>query len=96
LLVSTQAYTLAEALVLLAHEAEHLRTPDAEEDVVECHALQRVRGLVSDAGFGREYQSELALLAWDIGYPEQLEDYRTELCFDGGPLDLDRRSSAWP
>jgi hypothetical protein len=95
-LVSTQAYTLSEALVVLAHEAEHLRTPAAEEDVVECHALQRVRGLVREAGWGREYQSELALLAWDLGYPNQLDDYRTELCHDAGPLDLDPESRTWP
>ena len=40
---NTQSYDLAEAIVTLAHEAEHLRTPGASEAAVECHALQRAR-----------------------------------------------------
>jgi len=94
--LNLESLDLADALVTLAHEAEHLRTPSALEDVVECHALQRVRGIVRDAGRGRWYQREMAGLAWDVGYPHQAEDYRTEFCFDGGPLDLDRRSKTWP
>ena len=95
-LVSYEAYELSEALVVLAHEAEHLRQPDASEAEVECRALQRVRGLVRAEGHGPQLQSELALLAWDIGYPENLEQYRTEACADGGPLDLHPASRAWP
>ena len=34
--LNTQSYELAEAIVTLAHEAEHLRTPAASEAVVEC------------------------------------------------------------
>jgi hypothetical protein len=95
-LISFEAYELSEALVVLAHEAEHLRRPGASEADVECRALQRVRGLVRAEGHGAELQNELALLAWDIGYPENLEEYRTERCADGGPLDLHPDSSAWP
>jgi len=95
-LLNLESYALAEALVTLAHEAEHLRVPDAAENVVECYALQRVRGLVRDEGRGARYQAELAGLAWEVGYPRALPWYRTKRCFDGGPLDLDPRSSAWP
>jgi hypothetical protein len=95
-LISFEAYELAEALVVLAHEAEHLRTPGASEPEVECHAMQRVRELVRAEGHGPQLQNELALLAWDIGYPENLEEYRTDACADGGPLDLHPGSSAWP
>ena len=91
-----ESFELSQALVVLAHEAEHLRVPDAEEDEVECYALQRVRNLVRDTGRSRWYQDEMAGLAWDVGYPNQLEDYRTERCYDGGPLDLHQDSSAWP
>ena len=94
--LSTQSYELAEALVLLAHEAEHIRTPGASEAVVECHAMQRVRGLVRDRGHGLHYQAEMAGLAWEVGYPLQLDGYRTDACFSGGPLDLDADSKNWP
>lgn len=95
-LISSEAYDLSQALVVLAHEAEHLRKPGASEAEVECFALQRVRDLVRAEGHGARYQEELALLAWEVGYPEQLESYRTERCDDGGPLDLHAESSDWP
>ena len=94
--LSFETFELSQALVVLAHEAEHLRSPTAGEDEVECYALQRVRGLVRDAGRGAGYADELAGLAWDIGYPEKSDEYRTGLCYDGGPLDLHRQSSVWP
>jgi hypothetical protein len=94
--LSFETFELSQALVVFAHEAEHLRSPTAGEDETECHALQRVRGLVRDVGHGEAYADELAGLAWDIGYPEKSDAYRTELCYDGGPLDLHRQSSIWP
>ena len=70
---NTQSYELAEAIVALAHEAEHLRTPDASEAVVECHALQRARAVVRMAGRRPRYQKEIAALAWQVGYPQRYE-----------------------
>lgn len=93
---SAQNLELANALAVLAHEAEHVRVPAASEAEVECYALQRVRGLVRDAGRGQAYQEEIAGLALDYSYPYLPDEYRTELCRDGGPLDLDRGSSVWP
>jgi hypothetical protein len=94
--LNTQSYQLAEAIVTLAHEAEHLRTPAASEAVVECHALQRARDLVREAGRRRWYQEEIAGLAWEVGYPQQFADYRTKDCRDDGPLDLRPQSHVWP
>jgi hypothetical protein len=90
------AYELAQALATLAHEAEHLRQPRAAEAEVQCYALQRVRDLVRERGQGPGYQEELALLAWDVGYPLELAEYRTTRCRDGGPFDLRPDSSVWP
>ena len=94
--LNTQSYELAEAIVTLAHEAEHLRTPKASEAVVECHALQRARGLVRMAGRKPWYEKEIAALAWEVGYPQRFADYRTSACRNGGPLDVHARSDAWP
>ena len=94
--LNTQSYELAEAIVTLAHESEHLRTPGASEAVVECHALQRARALVRLAGRKPWYQKEMAGLAWEVGYPQQFADYRTKACRNGGPLDLHPGSNAWP
>jgi hypothetical protein len=93
---NTASFELAEALVVLAHEAEHLRQPDASEAEVECAALQRVRGLVTDAGRSPAYAEEMAGLAFEAGYPLQAEDYRTTKCVDGGPLDLHPETDVWP
>jgi hypothetical protein len=91
-----QSFVLSEALVVLAHEAEHLRRPDATEAEVECAALQRVRGLALSAGRSPAYAEEMAGLALDAGYPLQLEDYRTAECVDGGRLDLHPETDVWP
>jgi hypothetical protein len=93
---NTASFELAEALVTLAHEAEHLRRPEASEADVECAALQRVRGLVTAAGRSPAYAEEMAGLAWDAGYPLQYEDYRTTECVDGGSLDLRPETDVWP
>ena len=94
--LTLQNLELAEALVVLAHEAEHLRVPEAPEAVVECYALQRVRGLIREGGRGRAYQDEIAGLALDIAYPNLPDEYRTNRCHDGGPLDLRPGSRVWP
>jgi hypothetical protein len=82
--------------VTLAHEAEHLRSPDASEADVECVAIQRVRDLVRAAGRSPSYQELMAGLAWDVGYPDLPEDYRTAACRDGSKLDVRPETSIWP
>jgi hypothetical protein len=94
--LSEASLDLANALVVLAHEAEHLRRPDASEADVECVAIQRVRDLVRAAGRGTPYENLIAGLAWDVGYPDMPPDYRTTACRDGGELDVRPDTSIWP
>ncbi|MEX2211535.1 MAG: hypothetical protein WD689_07210 [Gaiellaceae bacterium] len=94
--LNEESLDLSIALTVLAHEAGHIRDPDANEAVVECHAIQRVRGLVLDEGRSPGYANELAGLAADITYPRMPPEYRTRRCHPGGPLDLSPETPAWP
>lgn len=94
--LNEESLDLAASLVTLAHEAEHLRSPDASEADVECVAIQRVRDLVRAAGRGKPYENLMAGLAWDVGYPDMPPDYRTGACRDGGALDVRPDTSVWP
>jgi hypothetical protein len=94
--LNLQSYELAESLATLAHEGEHLRSPDATEAEVECVALQRVRDLVRGAGRSQSYGNLMAGLAWNVGYPANLSEYKTNVCRNGGPLDLRPQSDVWP
>jgi hypothetical protein len=91
-----ESLNLAEALVMLGHDAEHVRDPHESEIVVECYAMQGVRGFVRDAGRSSGYANELARLAWDVAYPPDAAPFRTRDCRDGGRLDRHLRSSLWP
>jgi hypothetical protein len=94
--LNEESLGLAYALVVLAHEAEHLRSPDADEAAVECVAIQRVRDLVRDAGRGAAYQELMAGLAWEVGYPDMPPEYRTARCHDGSELDVRPDTDVWP
>lgn len=94
--LNEESLVLAEALVTLAHEAEHLRSPGAPEADVECVAIQRVRDLVRAAGRGPAYENLMTGLAWDVGYPDVPEEYRTERCRDGGKLDVRPETAVFP
>lgn len=93
--LSSQNLELAQALVVLTHQAEHLKEPAAAEADVECYAVQHVRPLVS-AAWGAEFAEEIALHAWQIAYPRLPPQFRTPACRDGGPLDRSPGSNAWP
>ena len=94
--LNLQSLELATALVTLAHEAEHLRSPEASEAQVECVAIQRVRNLVRGAGRARSYEDLMTGLAWDVGYPNVPPEYRTAECHDGSVLDVRPDTSVWP
>jgi hypothetical protein len=94
--LSAQTLELARALAVLAHEAEHLRSPRAAEAAVECVALQRVRDLVENAGRAPAYGELMAGLAWEVGYPHMPPDYQTTECRDGSTLDVRRDTTVWP
>lgn len=94
--LSNQFLQLGEALSVLTHHAEHLRSPSASEAEVECRALQHVRPLVARAGWDEAIVTEVALQAWQIAYPRLPPPFRSPACRDGGALDLNPRSSVWP
>jgi hypothetical protein len=94
--LSYQNFELAEALVVLTHQAEHLKLPSAPEAEVECYAVQHVRPLIRAAGWGREFQTEIALHAWDLAYTQLPPHFRTPACRNRGPLDRHPSSNAWP
>jgi hypothetical protein len=93
--VTYQNFELAEALVVLTHGAEHLKAPSAPETAVECYANQHVRPLVREA-WGSSFANEIALHAWDIGYRALPPQFRSTDCRNGGRLDRNPGSSAWP
>jgi hypothetical protein len=93
---NTASLELAEALVVFAHEAEHLYDPKASEARVECLAMQQVRGLVVRSGRSRSYANELAKLGYEIAYPRLPPMYRSRHCRNGGRLDRHPDSPLWP
>jgi hypothetical protein len=94
--ISYENFELAEALVVLTHQAEHLRSPRAPEAEVECYAVQHVRPLIRAAGWGPGFQTEIALHAWDLAYTQLPPHFRTPACRNNGPLDRHPASNAWP
>jgi hypothetical protein len=94
--LSNENLELAQALMLISHGAQHLKSPSASEAVVECDAIQRVRPLVMAAGWGPALASKIASHAWELAYPMLPARFRTPRCRDGGALDRNPQSSAWP
>ena len=94
--LSYENFELAQALMVLTHQAEHIKAPTAAEAEVECHAVQHVRSLVRAAGWDAEYANKMASQAWDLSYQQLPPVFRSPACRDGGPLDRDPRSTAWP
>lgn len=94
--LSYENFELAQALMVLTHQAEHINTPTASEAEVECYAVQHVRPLVRAAGWDAKYATKLAQQAWELSYQQLPPVFRSPACRDGGPLDRNPRSSAWP
>ena len=93
--LSYENFEIAEALMVLTHQAEHLKSPSAAEADVECDAVQHVRPLVR-AAWDAKYATKLALQAWELSYQRLPPEFRTPACRDGGPLDRNPHSGAWP
>ena len=94
--LNEESLDLSYALLVLAHEAEHVYHPKASEAAVECVALQNVRGLVTVRGRPPSYAAEMAGLAWDVSYPQNLPEYRSGGCHNGGRQDLRPADDRWP
>jgi hypothetical protein len=81
---------------LLAHESGHLFESETNEAKTECFAVQRIAELARILGVSGSYADGLAEVYWKDLYPRNPPGYRTSLCRDGGPLDLNPRSDKWP
>jgi hypothetical protein len=94
--LSFENYQLAEGIVVLAHHSRHLASPSTPETEAECYAVQQVRPFIRAAGYDSDYQTELALQAWELGYTQLPPQARSPDCRNGGPLDENPGSDAWP
>ena len=94
--LSYENFEMADALMVVTHQAEHLKLPTASEAEVECYAVQQVRPLIRAAGWEPAYAAEMALQAWELSYQQLPQAFRSPACRDGGALDRNPRSSAWP
>jgi hypothetical protein len=86
---------LASAIDLLAHESEHRRGVLVEARA-ECFAIQDVRRFARALGAPERLAAELPAIVWEEQYPFLPDEYRTPLCRDGGPLDMNPRSRVFP
>lgn len=106
---SRASFAQAQALLVLVHESVHLSEYDGNRDeaLTECRAIQLVRESaltlgVDDAtarALGHEamrYDARLPRLGdWRVGLNE-IPNYHSEDCYEGGPLDIHPDSSDWP
>ena len=87
----------AEAVAILAHEAEHIRNGlRANEAVTECQGMQRMRRLARLLGTSQDYADLLAESYWSDLYKYNLKEYKTADCRDDGTLDLRPGNDVWP
>jgi hypothetical protein len=88
----------ARALAVLAHEAWHLRG-ERDEGVTNCYAFQSGVALGERLGLARGTASQMMRqqLAENAIVARSAREYLVPAgCHDGGPLDLDPRSSRFP
>ena len=79
----------------LAHESLHLQGT-LNEARAECYGLQQMDRVGELLGADPEGAHRLAVFAWRVIYPRLPDAYRSPNCREGGPWDLDRRSTRWP
>jgi hypothetical protein len=86
---------VARALHVLAHESFHVAGVRDEAET-DCFALQRVAFVAGRLGGDPAEAQQFAALARADRAVTAPAEYRTPLCYDGGPLDLDPASRVWP
>jgi hypothetical protein len=86
---------VARALHVLAHESSHLAGV-RDEAAADCFGLQRTAFVAESLGADPAEAQRLARLALAERAITAPPDYRSSECHDGGALDLDRASTAWP
>jgi len=85
---------VAEGLVVLTHEAEHV-SGVANEAAAECYAMQDAADDGIALGLTQRYARSLSTLYWHALYPHDLPGYRSSNCHTGGKLDL-YSDNLWP
>jgi hypothetical protein len=86
----------AASLVALTHEGTHLTSAGGNEAVVECRAMQNAYKVGERLGIEEAYARTLMRLYWDELYPRDDPIYGSDECRDGGTLDVNPVTSAWP
>jgi hypothetical protein len=86
---------VARALHVLAHESSHLAGV-RNEAAADCYGLQRTAVAAEGLGADPAEAERLARIALAERAITAPPDYRSQECHDGGALDLDPGSSAWP
>jgi hypothetical protein len=86
---------VARALHVLAHESSHLAGV-RDEAAADCYGLQRTAVVAEGLGADPAEAQRLALIALEERAVTAPPEYRSPECHDGGALDLDPTSSAWP
>jgi hypothetical protein len=88
------AIDLGEAVIALAHEAEHVGGVQGEAEA-ECHALQLAPRTARLLGANPAYAALLAVRFRFLAYPFLPASYRSPECRPSGKLDL-RLADGWP
>jgi hypothetical protein len=87
---------LAWSVSALAHEAQHA-AGITDEATAECSAVQKIAITAQALGRSASEGRYLADLYWRESYlPRGKGPYRSDECRDGGRLDLNPETSAWP
>ena len=83
------------AVHVLSHEAMHLKgvLPEA---LAECEAMQHNAWLAEALGARPEDAQALAERYWLAIYPRMPAEYRTDRCYEDGPLDRTPGDGIWP
>ncbi|MGZ4398130.1 MAG: hypothetical protein ACXVZ1_06900 [Gaiellaceae bacterium] len=84
------------ALLVLAHESEHLRGVRSESEA-QCYGIQRIALVAERLGSDPDEARAVAAHFLAVQQPLQLPDYQLGPdCQDGGRLDLDPSRTGWP
>ena len=97
--VRTGKSTLAnDALVVLTHEAVHLKGPDGIEDEAQtdCYAAQLVPDVARPFGISRSAARAIGLMHLRFAQPLMPAQYRSPECRNGGRFDLRPRDRQFP
>jgi hypothetical protein len=84
----------AQAIVTLAHEPQHSKGI-AVEAQAECYAIQLARQTAVELGATPQEGASLQALYWSR-YGDELPEYRSPECRDGGAYDLHPADPAFP